>query len=246
MIISKRTIFIILLLFVIAVMYMTNKRNSNKLHVAQNNIEVVTDSLKKVELSNGEIVYERGVLISNLKDLRKINEELAQEVSKFKELKPKKFIRSKVSIKTDTIKLNTNVIKLTDSTYTIRFEHDTIYNPGNGRTIRGYVYINYNNGKEEQILVKDFKITEDILKLKSNLVLGERDGRIKVWLNSDFPGFTVEDIDAVILDTKNYPILKKLNNKRFNVGPYIGLQLNRETFVSPSIGIGLQYSLIKF
>lgn len=246
MIISKRTIFIILLLFVIAVMYMTNKRNSNKLHIAQNNLEVINDSLKTIQLSNGKVLYERGVLISTLEDLKKINNRLANDISKIKEVKPKKFIQSKVDIKTKDITLNTSIVETSDSTYTIKFEHDTIYNEDNGRTIRGFVYINYNDGREEKLLIKDFKITEDILKIKSNLVLGERDGRIKVWLNSDFPGFTVKDIDAVILDTKNYPILKKLNNKRFNVGPYIGLQLNRETIVSPSIGIGLQYSLLKF
>ena len=80
----------------------------------------------------------------------------------------------------------------------------------------------------------------------AEIVFSEKDDKIIASVISKHPGFSAESIQPVTLDPKLHPELKKLNNKRFIIGPYIGIGLGSNLQLAPQIGIGLNYKIIAF
>lgn len=233
-------------LTLIGVLIILSKCNTNlkeENYALDNNLKVLTEKTNKLELQNGRVVYDRGVLLTDIGRLQELNKDLYKKVKEFEELKPQTVVTSKVSIVRDTFYLNNNIQKLTDSTYKVKFCYDTVYNETSSRTLRGLMLLSKTN---DSLDIEKFKITEDVIRMNNTLMLGEKDGRITVWLHSDYPGLSVEEIDAVILDSKKHPILKKLNNKKFSIGPYVGVGINGDFRLEPTFGIGLQYRIFKF
>jgi hypothetical protein len=237
----------LLLIASLITMYKCNNLINNKLKIdlekEKNNTSVLSGKVETFKNENQRIIFERGVLLTDKKDLEKYNKRLFDEINKLKGIKPNTVINSINKVDIDTFKLISSISKNTDTTYTIDFSHDTMYTQYDGRSLKGILDLLV---KKDTININRFLITQDILKIKKTIIIGEKDNQIKVWISSEFPGFSSEEIDAVILSEKMYPFLKKLNNKKFSVGPYIGISYDSKTIVRPNIGIGLQYNLLKF
>ena len=90
-------------------------------------------------------------------------------------------------------------------------------------------------------------ISKDEIQFSLITGLKEKDGNIEIFVRSTYPGFYVSKIDGAIIDPKKHPVLKNLNKtKRWGVGPYIGVGVGSNLKVTPQIGLGIQYSIIKF
>ena len=138
---------------------------------------------------------------------------------------------------------------INDSSYIVNFKKDTVYDENNSRTLEGEISIGLlvdSISKYNNVKVSNVKLTKDIIDMNATLVLGTKDKELKVWLESKYPGFEASKIEAVTLDPSIHPELKKLNNKRYSVGPYIGLGIGQNLSILPTFGIGIQYSIFKF
>jgi len=258
--IKNSNIIIVILIVIILVLAKCSGDRINKLEseniIEKNNIEVLNDSIHNYKNSKGELIQERGVLIADKKSLKSLNKELYDKVvdleNSISNMKPMVVVKYKTKIQTDTIYLNSSLVELNDSTYIIHFNKDTVYNKNNSRQLEGSLTLELSKDSStfNKIKVNNINLSKDIINMDATLVLGMKDGKLKVWLQTDYPGFAADKIDAVTLDPNIHPELRKLNNrKRFSVGPYIGISAgfsNQKIIISPNIGIGIQYSLFKF
>lgn len=221
--------------------------------INQNNIEVLNDSIKTYRTKNGSLISERGVLIADKKELKELNTELYETVKEFEDkiskAKPQVVVKYITKVVHDTLYLESDVIALNDSTRKVEFRKDTTYSAGNSRSIAGEIMINLkadSTNKYNDVQVSGVMLTEDAMNIDATLVLGTKDGKLKVWLDTKYPGFEASQIDAVTLDPNIHPELRKLNNKKYSIGPYVGVGIGQNLTIQPSIGIGIQYSIFKF
>jgi hypothetical protein len=77
-------------------------------------------------------------------------------------------------------------------------------------------------------------IDKDIVHIDYTMV--EKDGR--VYVSSENPYVRFNDIQGITLS--------KPKQKRFNIGPNIGMSFTSDGKIKPSVGIGITYSLISF
>lgn len=255
--ISTNTFIIALLVGVILLLVKCNDASRNNLEaqsiISKNNIQVLNDSVKYLKGENGQFIAERGVLIADKKSLKDVNSELYNKINDLEEsipnLKPKIVIDYKTKIEHDTVYISSNLELINDSTYIVNFKKDTIYDENNSRELKGEVTIGLSSdsiSKYNNVKVSNVKLTKDIINMNATLVLGTKDNELKVWLESKYPGFEASKIDAVTLDPSIHPELKKLNNKKYSVGPYFGLGIGQNLSILPTFGIGIQYSIFKF
>jgi hypothetical protein len=85
--------------------------------------------------------------------------------------------------------------------------------------------------------------------------LREKDKALEIFVTPKYPGMTVTQIEGAVIDPYKSDVLKKMfPNKKFSLGPYVGVGvgagvgLNGKPIFGPvfNIGVGLQYSIIKF
>ena len=119
------------------------RNTNNKLDVANNNIEALTDTITSKELKNGELLQYNQSLVLEKEELEKHLQMSQQEVKDLeKKLNSKLLYISKLegSIKTDTIYIE-NTVSTTDSlSYRYSFMKDTEY-----YTICGYTDVDENH-----------------------------------------------------------------------------------------------------
>lgn len=194
----------------------------------------------------GELEFSKNILVSEKKDLANLNKELSDELKKTKgdvyELN--KYI---IYLKGRPQPIPTS-ITITDSIIKLDWEKDTIFNVGNSRFIKGQTKFKAKIFKDSIIFsdVSTLLINDDI-KLTVFQGFREKDGNLEVFVRSNYPGFELKDLNSVIVDPKEHPILQKFSEKpkRFGIGFYGGYGLGINGF-SPQIGIGLQYNIIRF
>tara|TARA_R110000796_G_scaffold44977_2_gene109241 strand:- start:475 stop:1245 length:771 start_codon:yes stop_codon:yes gene_type:complete len=254
--INKNTLIYILLVGIILLLAKCNSDANSNLDaqtiISQNNIEVLNDSIKTIKFNNGTLISERGVLITSKEDLKELNKDLYEDIKDLEKtipnMKPTVVVKYITKIEHDTTYIKSNIVALNDSTYRLKFNKDTTYNENNSRHLEGSITINIlkDSSKFDSLDVSKVTISKDIMNMDATLALGMKDGKLKVWLKTEYPGFQADEIDAVTLDPNIHPELRKLNNKKFSIGPYVGFGIGQNLSISPSIGIGVQYSLFKF
>ena len=237
---------IILLLFLLKCSGDSINSTKAELYLNEYNLNVMKDSIKNTITSNKELIASKKSLVTKLEDLSLYNDSLGKRVNYLKkELKsrPIVYVNTGLKIIHDTVIVDNYIDKLNDSTYAVIFENDTTYNPGNGRILAGDLKI---ITKDSIFKVEDFKITKDELFFNAEIVFSEKNDTITASVISEHPGFTADNIKPVVLDPELLPVYKKLNSKRFTIGPYIGIGVGSNLKISPQIGLGVTYKIINF
>lgn len=173
-----------------------NARLKKELAVATHNINAANDTIRLERNKNGDTMSVKlAFLTDKLSNLEKLNEDLYAEV---------KNIKGKVStiIKTDVqvreVEKPVPFLvegKLADSTVTAQFKFDTTYSPGNFRKLAGFTQYNLRNGQSNGSLTQsDFgmRFTTGIRNLDK--------GKPEIFLQSNYPGFTVTALEGAVLD----------------------------------------------
>ena len=237
---------VIILLFLLKCSSDSNKNLEADLVLNNYNLGVMKDSAQVATLKYGEVSTQKTSLVSDLEDLEKYNDSLANRVKYLKkelDVKPITYVNYKTRIIHDTTYLDSKVTQIDSNKFKVDFNNDTIYNEGNARYFSGKLYVTVDGDKIE---VGDFTIDRDEMIIDAEIVFSEKDGQIVVNVISSHPGFNAEQIESVVLDPKLHPELKKLNNKRFILGPYVGLGFGLDGTIKPQVGIGLTYKIIRF
>jgi len=213
----------------------------DKLIIKEQNESYYKDTLIKVYNKNNELQYERAVLIADKKELKEKNKELYDEVKKQRG---------------DVIYLATALAKIKNKEPIIIHTTDTVYPDGsnglkwdyfkqfdkyNSRTLVGESRFMIDSGKIVKPIITTLLKDEFSLGLTTGLI--EEKGQLKIFIKSDYPGFSIANLDGALIDPQKSKVLKAIMPKyRWGIGPTfsVGFMYNpMNKGVGPYIGIGL-------
>lgn len=256
---QRNILIIVIILLLCGIGFAFNRISSlnTQLSVSEQNNKALSDSVRVMENKNGDLEYAKNILISEKRELKDLNEGLAEELKKEKgkvfELTEYIAGISNTNPSTgevDTVFIENTLIVHADSSYGLEWKHDTIYDENNERHIAGISSFDVDsNGVVtplETIITKD--------QIKFNVVQGlrEKDGNLEMFVRSDYPNFEVKELNSVIIDPRKHPVLKKFTKpKRWGIGPYVGVGfdyglINKDVDVSVQVGLGITYSIFRF
>jgi hypothetical protein len=232
-----------------------------EIDVHDQNISALTDSLKFERTKNGELLVSVDGYIATEKELKKLNKNLWDEVhaQKGKVISLTNVIvvlrQDSTQLAKTVDKLNTiigTMQKLDDSTFiapwTLAFTYDsTNYDVFRGRTQIGI------SSKDPLVLRHKNTYMLD-RKTQIELTWGEKveKGKLRIFVESSYPGFTVKSMEGVLIDPNNNPLFKDLMKKRhwftgFGIGPNISTGWNVfEAKPAVILGVGIQYNIYEF
>lgn len=226
---------VLLLLLTCTIFFVINK--NNKLDIANNNIEALTDTITQKELKNGELLQYNQSLVLEKQELEKYLQISRQEVKDLeRKLDSKLLYISKLegTIKTDTIYIENTVSTKDSLSYRYSFIKDTEY-----YTICGYTDVDKNH--------KSFTtITENTIPLKLKVGLTQD---WKIFVTSDNPNVNLTSIEGALVDKKTF--LKQQEKDRFSIGIQFGFGaqyglMHRQFDYGPYIGIGAEYRIFSW
>lgn len=222
------------------------------------NISALTDSVRKYETKNGELVFEKAALLTKSGNLKNYNRDLAREIE---DLEDKVLLVSKVSAKIvhDTMWLEpvidtAGISFNSDSTIKVvpfDWGDTTIYAPNNYRRIGGTYLIQVDT--EMNVTSRSFAITIDEIGISFTTGITENDdGLLEIFVKSPYPGFEPTAIDGALIDPRESDVIKKFfPPKRWSFGPYVGyggyVDLSKATVGhGVNAGLSVQYGLFQW
>ena len=225
---SKLIIYIIALLLFVLMCLSMHKCISNK-HLYDNNIIALTDTIKYYKGKNKELVASKTMIETSFNNIKYINDSLYNVLKSIGVKNPDNVVYIETIIrdeKHDTI-WKTPIISSNDNNKYIKKDFDF---SNQYRTLKGYVYLNKPDtlglSIEQNNAIADFTITQ-----KDN----------NVYITSNNPYIKYNNIIGIKNQSQN-----NKKTKRFGIGPYIGIGINKDAKIEPTIGIGLTWSLFRF
>ena len=194
---------------------------SNK-HLYDNNIIALTDTIKYYKGKNKELVASKKMLETSFKNIKYINDSLYNVLKSIGIKNPDNVVYIETIIKDE--KHDTMWI---DTTSNIKKDFDF---SNKYRILKGYVYLNRPDTLGLSIEQNEAIANFTIIQKNNNL-----------YITSNNPYIKYNNIIGI-----NSKLENKLKTKRFSIGPYIGVGINKDAKIEPTFGIGLTWSLLRF
>ena len=197
-----------------------------------------TDSLFIYKNKLKEVYKEKEIYVQNIKDLKGQNTLLSNEINKLKD-NPVVVTKTELKVKLDTVlaKSDTIIIQPKDSLYKLKWsKYDNQY-----YCIEGQTNVKSDFSRFETLVTN--------LELTTNLTLDviEKNKTLQIIGKTDNPYVNIMNMDGVVLDPSKNPLLKKYyKQKKWSIGPQIGIGVTKDKSIQPYLGIGLQYGIIHF
>ena len=216
--INLNTILMIGIVVLIAMYLLQCNGKSNlkdELKISKMNQIALGDSITTYKSKNGTLVYEKSILIASKKDLKDLNKDLYDEIKDLKK-KPKIIFKEKIVVKHDTTKLETKIVRYPDGSIGLKWDRDTTFSDGNFQKLAGETKFKLDTTG----IPSDINTTLDINEFGISFTTGltEGDDTYEIFIKSNYPGFTVTDIQGAIID-KN---MITSDESSFVFGPSIG------------------------
>lgn len=240
---NKRLVLLIgLFLIVFLFLRQCNKVNnlSENNDILLQNEAYYKDSLKLVNNKVGELQFERAVLITTSKKLKKDSSDLSLELKKQKGhiVYLNNIIIKLKNTPPDTI--YNEIVKYHNGLYGLKWKLDE-GDQLNYRILEGESRFQITDSGKVIPNLTIFSKDEIGISLYTGLV--EKKGQLNIFVKSAYPGFVVTNLDGALIDPKNSTVLKNLMPKHtWVLGPSvsIGLMYNpKKNNVGPYIGIGI-------
>lgn len=224
---GKYIIVVVTLLFIVMCLSI-HQCISNKFSYNENLI-ALTDTIKYYKGKNKELVASKTMLEISFKNIKCINDSLYDVIKSIGVKNPDNVVYIETIIKDekhDTIWKIPSISSNDNNKYIKKdFDFSNKY-----RTLKGYVYLNKPDtlglSIEQNNAIADFTITQ-----KDN----------NVYITSNNPYIKYNNIIGIKNQSKN-----NTKTKRFGIGPYIGIGINKDAKIEPTIGIGITWSLFRF
>lgn len=230
---------LILIFYNISNSLLNNALDKSVLDLSKAKNELVVLKNKEKELYSSVNGY-----IISLKDLKKENKDLYNEVKKYKS-NPLVITKVVNKIELDTVYLDNNVIK-DKNTFKSNWSYNKKFTESANIKLNGYSSITI----DTNLNVIDNKSELYNLTINSKLFVGinEKDNKLEIYARSDNPLFNIVSLEGNIIDPKKSEMLKKIYKPHkislgLNAGYGYSIGYNKLT---PYIGIGLSYRLIQF
>jgi hypothetical protein len=217
--------------------------------IIEQNAIALTDTVK-IERTNRERTLNayKAVMVADQEELKKLNSDLYWKIDSLKRVKGIRgnvltFQEAGVNIKGDTGMVEATVVYVSPSgDVRLRFERDTAFDAYNSRGLAGHLDFHI-----DSMDISNASMTIDRDDISMSLATGitEEDGTYKIFVSSDFPGFTVTKLDGAVLDPK---MLRKIasDESSFIFGPQLGFGYSfGSSTPAPIIGIGISYNVNK-
>ena len=199
------------------------------------------DTLSVYQNKVGELYAANDTYIMDIKELKKSNTELYEEVKKLKD-NPIIVTKTEFVYKVDSVKMNS------DTVYVYVDGNDTIFKnefskKDSWMDITGTTLFSLNN--------KQFSTTLNNVTFNSNITtnLVERDNKLYFISKSSNPYMQINNIEGCMLSPEDSKIIKKRFDKRWAVvagaGPNIAV-VNGQLKMVPGLQLTLGYKLISF
>jgi hypothetical protein len=243
-------IIIALVTFTLFLSYIVSLRKEREIlqkqiKVANYNQKVTQDSVRLLKDKAGKDEYNKlAFLTESVKSLTKLSEDLAKEVKQIKGT-VSTLTKAEVKIVEKPVPF---VVKteLNDSTVKAFFNYDTTYSEGNYKKLAGYTQYNLKDGTAVA-----HKLVDEMGISFTTGIKNVDKGQPEIFLKSDYPGFTVTNLNGAYIDPKLFKVSKTpLITPTLFIGyTPIGwtnkeqkVRLNTDQF---SVGIGLGFNLLK-
>ena len=196
-----------------------------------------SDSLEVYKNKIKDEYVAKDIYIQTVDQLKKENADLYAEINNLKD-HPIIVTKTKIEFKTDTIYMKSDSI-VTDSVY------NNLY--WSAKEVNGYYDISgltrVHRGFE------DFTTSINYLRIPVELTLDviEKENKFKIIGITDNPYVSITDFNGAVIDPTTSDVLKNcFKQKRWSIGPQVGVGVSRDLKFSPYIGIGIQYSVFTF
>lgn len=247
------SITIIVLLLILFKQCNSNSNLKSKLDIKDLNISALKDSVRVQKNKAGENTYVIKTLLTDKRGLEKLNKDLKEELDK---QKGKVIVIHDVSTETkvDTHYVNNYISSYGNNKYSLDWKYDTIFSKNNYRKFSGnsfFVIDTINN----KVISGKTRINEDEFGFSFVTGIREKDKSLEIFVTPKYPGMVITDIEGAIIDPQKSKVLKKMfPDKKFSAGPYIGVGLGGGIGINGkpifgamfNVGVGIQYSIIKF
>ena len=222
----KNAIWYIILILLFVVMCVSMRQCISNKHTYNNNIIALTDTIKYYKGKNKELVASKKMIETSFNNIKYINDSLYNVLKSIGVKNPDNVVYIETVIrdeKHDTMWVDN--INSINKYIKKDFDFSNKY-----RTLKGYVYFNKPDtlglAIEQNDVTADFTVTQ-----KDN----------NVYITSNNPYIKYNNIIGIKNQSGH-----KIKTKRFGVGPYIGIGINKDAKIEPVVGIGLSWSIFRF
>lgn len=182
--------------------------------VAEQNIAALNDSIRQTKTKGGQPEFDKlSLLVQDVKDLKKLNEDLANEV-KITKGRVASIAKINAKIVHDTTYLDAETT-VDEERVVTTFNKDITYSEGNSRSIAGYTEYEPQTGLSWAAITKDSMNISLVTGIK-----GLDKGKPEIFVRSNFPGFSPTSISGAVLDPKLFS--PKTKQKLLTFGLNIG------------------------
>lgn len=224
-------------------------RRVNKAYLQ--NTKALNEQINTYKDKNGLLINEKAILIADGKELKELNEGLGDEVDYWKKKKQKVEVVIKTEIVyRDTGSTKTILTQIGKNEYQLSFNYETkdslLKIKGNNK-IKVYPKILDASKNEIELnpVVSNTEFTDIQLNIPLTLGIKKEKGTKRAYVKTPNENFRVSSLDAAEIDSE----LKK-SNRRFGVGAFVGygVSLDKQNVLrlGPSVGVALQYNIIRF
>ena len=232
--------------------------NRDVIHHEQN-VSALTDSLLFERTKTGELLVSIDGYITSEKTLKTLNRELWDEIQAQKG-KVLMLTNTLIGIKQDSTELAKTIDELNvkigelqqiGDKYTAPWTIPHKYNEKNYFTVKGATVV--------QVMSQDpFKMRHDTTYLTEfenhiDISYGQKveNNKLRVYILSEYPGFTVESMEGVLIDPSEWPSIFKPTKRHWFTGFGVGPELtvgwdffqSKPAFV---LGVGIHYNIYEW
>lgn len=222
----KNAIWCIITILLTVLLCMSMRQCISNKHTYNNNIIALTDTIKYYKGKNKELVASKKMIETSFNNIKYINDSLYNVLKSIGVKNPDNVVYIETVIrdeKHDTMWVDN--INSINKYIKKDFDFSNKY-----RTLKGYVYFNKPDtlglSIEQNDVTADFTVTQ-----KDN----------NVYITSNNPYIKYNNIIGIKNQSGH-----KIKTKRFGVGPYIGIGINKDAKIEPVVGIGLSWSIFRF
>jgi len=222
-----------------------------ELKITQQNNEALKDSVRTTKNKLNEVVYSKQIYVAETqKDLKNLNADLARTVRNFNgAVHSISQLEAKIDGLAGVIDNTGQVVDLPTGEKGITWNFSEKFDENNSRELAGITRFNF-NPNTDTFTPTTTEITKDMINFK--LIQGLRttkDGKVEMFASSNYPGFTAQSLNSVLIDPKTHPALTKFTTqKKWHFGVYGGYGFtanlsSSEVIIGPQIGVGAMYKI---
>lgn len=222
----KNIIWCIITILLTVLLCMSMRQCISNKHTYNNNIIALTDTIKYYKGKNEELVASKTMIETSFNNIKYINDSLYNVLKSIGVKNPDNVVYIETVIrdeKHDTVWFDN--INSINKYIKKDFDFSNKY-----RTLKGYVY--FNKPDTLGLTIEQNDVTADF-------TVAQKDNN--VYITSNNPYIKYNNIIGIKNRSEH-----KIKTKRFGVGPYIGIGINKDAKIEPVVGIGLSWSIFRF